>query len=297
MIRPLFALSSAFLLAAAAPPDGQDCSAASAPMPCGYGIATNSPPPAMPRGEIAVYRAPATIQAGTPVVLRLIEDMSIKRVGDRVLLEVAEPVMSGGLPLLPGGSGVIGEITRLRMKPGRNGGLAIRLLHARAYRMEIRLKGQASATLPLGELVNGVIDEALVPPQLLVPVYRDVPSRPAAAPGRYSSPGAAAAPTPSIIRPAQPRHDPAAYVSIADYPAAAIQAQEEGIVRFTLDVGVHGRVTGCTITQSSGSSALDSASCRLMRSRARFTPAVDSSGNPAASRVHQQLTWTLPVAK
>jgi hypothetical protein len=34
-----------------------------------------------------------------------------------------------------------------------------------------------------------------------------------------------------------------------------------------------------------------------MGSRARFTPAVDSNGNPAPSRVEQEVDWTLPIAR
>ena len=69
-----------------------------------------------------------------------------------------------------------------------------------------------------------------------------------------------------------------------DYPAAALAAREQGSSSFTLDVGANGRVAGCTITRSSGSAALDSTTCRLLRSRARFTPAVDASGATVADR-------------
>jgi protein TonB len=81
-----------------------------------------------------------------------------------------------------------------------------------------------------------------------------------------------------------------------DYPAAARAAREEGLVRFTLDVGPNGRVTGCTITGSSGSALLDSTTCRILRSRARFTPALDSAGSPVADQVDGRIGWTLPPA-
>jgi protein TonB len=61
-----------------------------------------------------------------------------------------------------------------------------------------------------------------------------------------------------------------------------------------LTVGVQGRVEACTVTYSSGSSALDFATCRLMRSRARFTPAIDSHGNPAVATFSQDVEWKLP---
>ncbi len=110
-------------------------------------------------------------------------------------------------------------------------------------------------------------------------------------------PGAAPQRAPRIVRPPEPRLDPAAYVHELDYPAVALQAKQSGTVRYTLEIGPNGRVTKCLITQSSGSSWLDATTCRLMRSRARFTPAVDSNGNPATASVKQHYTWTLPATK
>ena len=83
-------------------------------------------------------------------------------------------------------------------------------------------------------------------------------------------------------------------LSDEDYPASARAAREEGVVDFTLDVGPNGRVTDCTITRSSGSAALDSTTCRLMRSRGRFTPAVDVNGAPVPDKIVGKIVWKLP---
>src|SRR5687767_11924526 len=72
-----------------------------------------------------------------------------------------------------------------------------------------------------------------------------------------------------------------ALISDDDYPLSARTAGEAGTARVRLEVGPNGRVTNCAILQSSGSAALDSATCRIMRSRARFTPARDAAGTPA----------------
>ena len=88
----------------------------------------------------------------------------------------------------------------------------------------------------------------------------------------------------------------ASLVSDDDYPLSARTAREGGTVRFRLEVGVNGRVTNCTILQSSGSSALDSATCRIMRSRARFVPARDAAGNAVADTIENSLTWRVPTA-
>jgi protein TonB len=83
-------------------------------------------------------------------------------------------------------------------------------------------------------------------------------------------------------------------VSNDDYPPAAIRNEEQGTTRFTLTVGPNGRVTNCSVTGSSGSSSLDSTTCRLMTSRARFTPASNSAGQPTTDTVSGAIRWVLP---
>lgn len=101
-------------------------------------------------------------------------------------------------------------------------------------------------------------------------------------------------PPPVRIEPARARANLASYVSDQDYPSEAIRREEQGTTRFRLAVGADGRVQECRITASSGSAALDGATCRLMKSRARFTPAHDSSGNAVADIVTNAITWRLP---
>jgi protein TonB len=104
------------------------------------------------------------------------------------------------------------------------------------------------------------------------------------------------APPPPVrrIEPAKARANLASYVSNDDYPDSAIRNEEQGTTGFRLDVGPDGRVSNCTITSSSGSSALDNATCRLMRSRARFTPATDSTGAKVSDSVSSRIRWVLP---
>jgi TonB family protein len=79
-----------------------------------------------------------------------------------------------------------------------------------------------------------------------------------------------------------------------DYPASAVRAREQGAVGFRLDVDKAGRVAGCTITSSSGSPALDSATCRLLAARARFTPARDRKGRPVPDSMAGRIVWRMP---
>jgi protein TonB len=82
--------------------------------------------------------------------------------------------------------------------------------------------------------------------------------------------------------------------STDDYPESAIRNNEEGSTTVRLSIGTNGRVTGCDVISSSGHSDLDSVTCRILSSRARFTPARDSNGNPTSDTFTQRVTWRLP---
>ena len=79
-----------------------------------------------------------------------------------------------------------------------------------------------------------------------------------------------------------------------DYPASAQAAGAEGTARASLTIGPDGRVTGCSITQSAGNSALDQATCNILRRRAKFVPARDSNGNPTSDTISTPaIVWRL----
>jgi protein TonB len=78
-----------------------------------------------------------------------------------------------------------------------------------------------------------------------------------------------------------------------DYPAQAIDNEESGTVSVALSIGTDGRVSACSVTGSSGSRTLDSTTCRILQRRAKFTPAMDSNGNPTAGRTTSRITWRL----
>ena len=94
-------------------------------------------------------------------------------------------------------------------------------------------------------------------------------------------------------RQAEPVHPLVTLLSDADYPAEAIAKREEGRVRFRLSVDAEGRVDGCSILSSSGSAALDTASCQLLGGRARFHPAVDQRGVPVRGSHEGAIRWVL----
>jgi protein TonB len=81
-------------------------------------------------------------------------------------------------------------------------------------------------------------------------------------------------------------------ISSDDYPPSALDNNEQGSVQVTLTIGPNGRVTGCS-PSGSASSTLKSATCRLLTSRARFSPAQDANGNPTTSSYSQTIVWRI----
>jgi len=84
------------------------------------------------------------------------------------------------------------------------------------------------------------------------------------------------------------------WLSSDDYPAAAMRNEEQGTVAVWLDIGTDGRVTGCTVSSSSGSASLDTATCRIFRARGRFRPARNPAGEPVPGAVRERIRWVLP---
>lgn len=103
-----------------------------------------------------------------------------------------------------------------------------------------------------------------------------------------------APPEVKTVKPARAKANLASYVSDEDYPPNAVRNEEQGTTRFRLGVGPNGQVTQCSVLGSSGSPALDSATCRLMKQRARFTPARNSAGQPTSDSVTSAIRWVLP---
>lgn len=92
----------------------------------------------------------------------------------------------------------------------------------------------------------------------------------------------------------RPRGSPGSWVSNDDYPAAAIRAEQQGTVGFTLSVDAEGRPSDCVVTRTSGVALLDETACSLMMRRARFEPARDAEGKAIAARWSSRFRWELP---
>ena len=79
-----------------------------------------------------------------------------------------------------------------------------------------------------------------------------------------------------------------------DYPSSALRREEQGTVTMRITIGTNGRVEACSVTGSSGSSALDDAACRGMQRYARYNPALNAAGNPISDTTTQSIRYVLP---
>lgn len=82
--------------------------------------------------------------------------------------------------------------------------------------------------------------------------------------------------------------------SADDYPAAAQSSGAEGTAQARLTIGPDGRVVDCNLIRSTGNGSLDSATCNILRRRAKFSPARDSNGNATTDTVTTPpIVWRL----
>lgn len=108
------------------------------------------------------------------------------------------------------------------------------------------------------------------------------------------SPPAPVFPPRGLARDPQPRENPGLWVTPEDYPRDALLSQQEGTVRFRLEVDETGTASGCLVTMTSGTPSLDEAACRLLRERAVFRPALDRDGKPTAGHYSSAVRWVIP---
>jgi TonB family protein len=82
-------------------------------------------------------------------------------------------------------------------------------------------------------------------------------------------------------------------ISSDDYPPAALSRHESGLVEYDVDVSASGVPRRCTVTQSSGSEALDRRTCEIVMERSAFIPASNGAGGSAAGVYRSRIRWRL----
>jgi TonB family protein len=100
----------------------------------------------------------------------------------------------------------------------------------------------------------------------------------------------------SAVPTATPIGNPADWFPADAYPPEARAAGVQGRTEFRLELDPQGRITECDIAQSSGSPLLDSTTCALLVTNARFKPAHDAAGQPVAGSWQSAMVWQLSNA-
>lgn len=100
----------------------------------------------------------------------------------------------------------------------------------------------------------------------------------------------------SAVPMATPIGNPADWFPADAYPPEARAAGVQGRTEFRLELDRQGRITECDIAQSSGSPLLDSTTCALLVTNARFKPAHDAAGQAVAGVWQSAMVWKLSNA-
>lgn len=67
---------------------------------------------------------------------------------------------------------------------------------------------------------------------------------------------------------------------------------DRGLAHLWLTIAASGRVSDCSVLQSSGDAAVDQALCNVMLRQSRWEPARDSQGRAITVRLRYTATWT-----
>jgi hypothetical protein len=104
-------------------------------------------PTTMATATILPSPADTMIHVGTPISLKLMEEVTTKekraRVGQRINLQVSEAVELAGHVVIPVGTPAVGEVTEARYKGmwGKSGHLSAQVLYLRLGSRQIRISG------------------------------------------------------------------------------------------------------------------------------------------------------------
>jgi len=126
------------------------------------------------------------------------------------------------------------------------------------------------------------------------PPIQTQPTIPPPAPPALIIPPPAPPAPPSLARGASPRNQRRWAARIQEnYPSRALREEVEGTVGVSVTVNTDGRVSGCRVSRSSGSSVLDEAACRGMTRYARFNPALNDAGSPTNGTYSTSILYRL----
>ena len=80
---------------------------------------------------------------------------------------------------------------------------------------------------------------------------------------------------------------------VNDYPMYLVAKGIQGSVGIRIRIEADGRISECSIVDSSGNDSLDSHTCTLLKRRASYTPAMGHDRKPVWSFTFGRVTWRL----
>ena len=86
---------------------------------------------------------------------------------------------------------------------------------------------------------------------------------------------------------------PLPWITVDDYPTKAFEREWQGVTSFEVIVAPDGRAADCKITKSSGLKQFDERACAALKTRARFYPALDETGQPVAGTFSSSVRWQI----
>lgn len=79
---------------------------------------------------------------------------------------------------------------------------------------------------------------------------------------------------------------------IVEYPQHSRRLDEEGVVGVSISINAAGKVTSCSVLNSSGFIRLDEATCKAVKSM-RYEPLGRNATSPSSTQTNVRLRWTL----
>ena len=87
----------------------------------------------------------------------------------------------------------------------------------------------------------------------------------------------------TLSRGATPANDPGTWIKSRDYPRDAIKSGEQAILNYRITVGEDRTPVECEIVRFTNATQFDEITCKRIKERARFEPALDAQGQPIRS--------------
>ena len=97
-----------------------------------------------------------------------------------------------------------------------------------------------------------------------------------------------------LSRRATPKGSPGNWATTNDYPIEQLRKDQNGLVRFRLDIDELGHPAGCHIQLKLKAEDFNKLTCDLLIKRARFYPALDVNGRPVKSYYVNAIRWVIP---